>query len=262
MTGTGPARVGDERTRARSARRRAERIERKALRQRSSEAPGGISLMTLSLGAVAIGLIGVIAFAVLSAPAPATDLTAPQFPSPQQFADGMTLGAADAPVTVDLWEDFQCPACREFTEQFEPVVVNDYVINGKVRLVYHDLSFIGPESVAAAIAARVAGESGKYWPYHDYLFTNQLPENSGGLNQARLEAIATAVGLNLDTFRAGQSDAAIRQAVTTTSQEGRAAGITQTPTIVVGDQRIVGVPANFSDLKTLIDEALANAGGS
>ena len=58
----------------------------------------------------------------------------------------------DAKVQVDLWEDFQCPHCKEF-EMVSGNYVNDLVRAGKIKIVYHPMTFIGPESILAAAAA-------------------------------------------------------------------------------------------------------------
>ena len=246
-------------------RRRTEREERRERRQRSRAASEGRSSMltprNLTLLAIAAGLVGVIAFALLSRPSPSIVLREPTFSTPVEFADGLALGEAGAPVTVEVWSDFQCPACATFTQRMEPLVVNDYVRGGQVRLVYRDMSFLGPESLSAAIAARVAAEHNLFWPYHDYLFVNQVPQHDvGNFSQARLEAIATAIGLDLEAFRAGQSDPGIIQAVTDVDRQAQAIAIVSTPTIVVGDQRFTGVPATYAELKQVIDAALAEAG--
>ena len=81
-------------------------------------------------------------------------LTPPSDPTPIALADGRGIGAADAPVTLDVWADFQCPGCGIFTRATEARIVREYVANGKLRLVFHDYAFIGQESIDAAVAAR------------------------------------------------------------------------------------------------------------
>jgi protein-disulfide isomerase len=251
-------------TLTRRERRQAELDERRDARRdrrrRAQFKQQGAPLRTLTLSAVALGIVGVIAFAIITAPPPLVELNEPTANSPAQLADGLALGAATAPLTIDLWSDFQCPACGVFTKTIEPSLVRDYVVPGKVRLVYHDLSFLGTESMNAAIAARVAAQSGRFWQFHDYLFANQRGEQQGAFAQPRLEAIATAIGLELDTFRAGQRDPQIRQQVQQAQAAGTAAGIAQTPTIVVGSQKFAGVPRTYADLKAAIDQALEQAG--
>jgi protein-disulfide isomerase len=229
-------------------------------RQRAQTKRPGASLPALTFGAIALGIVGVITYAVVTAPPPLVELNEPAASSPGQVADGLALGAWTAPVTVELWSDFQCPACGLFTKSMEPALVRDYVLPGKVRLVYHDLSFLGTESVDAAIAARVAAQSNKFWAYHDYLFANQRGEQQGAFAQPRLEAIATTIGLDLNEFRAAQRDPAVRQAVVEQQSMGASAGIAQTPTLIVGSQKFAGVPRTYADLQAAIDQALGEAG--
>ena len=251
-------------TLTRQQRRQAELDDRRQIkrerRRRSQSKQQGGALKSLTLGAVALGIVGVVTFAIVTAPPPLVELSEPTAASPGQVADGLALGSATAPVTVDLWSDFQCPACAVFTRTMEPALVRDYILPGKVRLVYHDLSFLGSESVDAAIAARVAAQSNKFWAYHDYLFANQRGEQQGAFVQARLEAIATTIGLDLDEFRAAQRDPGIRQAVVQQQSTGASAGIAQTPTLIVGSQKFAGVPRTYSDLQAAINQALAEAG--
>jgi protein-disulfide isomerase len=106
----------------------------------------------------------------------------------------------------------------------------------------------------------VAAQNNRFWAYHDYLFANQRGEQQGAFAQPRLEAIATSIGLDADEFRAGQNDPAIRQAVIEQQALGAAAGIAQTPTLVIGSQKFAGVPRTYADLKAAVDRALAEAG--
>ena len=103
--------------------------------------------------------------------------------SQEMFAElpqeGTSLGREGAPVTIQLYEDFQCPACGQFARETLPDVVERHVEPGEVRLVSETLAFLGPDSVSTARAAIAAGEQGRYWQYAYLLFENQGGENSG-----------------------------------------------------------------------------------
>src|SRR3954462_11198534 len=58
---------------------------------------------------------------------------------------GATLGAEDAPVTIYLYEDLQCPACASFTRETFPELVARYVEPGEVRIISETISVIGPD---------------------------------------------------------------------------------------------------------------------
>ena len=182
----------------------------------------------------------------------------PPIVTPTDLADGFAVGAATAPVTVDVWEDFQCPYCRQFTLQVEPQIVTAYVETGRVRLVFHDLAFLGDESRWAAVAAAGAEDQGRFWPYHDYLFANQLGENVGSFTVDRLETMASAVGLNRTVFDAGLALDAARARFAQIEQESVTGatrlGIQSTPTVVVNGTVLAG--SDWATVSAAIDGAL------
>jgi len=185
-------------------------------------------------------------------------IVAPTALTPTDLASGYTLGGPDAKVTVEAWEDYQCPYCHQFTEAVEPQVVKDYVETGKVRLTFRNFAFLGDESAWAAVAADLAKAQGKFWPYHDYLYANQLGENVGSFSVARLQMIADAVGLDRTAFDAGmQLDAArarYAQLKQLSDPEATKLGITATPTIVVDGKKLPG--NDWASIRAAIDAAL------
>ncbi len=215
-----------------------------------------------AVGSPAVGSPAVGSPAAASPAASVPPIVAPAVLTPTGLADGQTLGSPTAPVTVEIWEDYQCPYCGQFTKQVEPQLVSNYVESGKVRLVYRDFPFLGEESAWASVAARLAQQQGKFWPYHDYLFANQLGENVGSFAVERLKLIASAVGLDRTTFDAGLQLEAAQQLFSQIQQENSpdatALGITSTPSIVVNGTKL---PTNdYQSAASAIDTLLA--GGS
>lgn len=216
----------------------------------------------MTIGAVAVGLL-VLAVVIAATgssgganPASAASLITPSNTIPAGLENGRTLGRANAPVTVDLWTDFQCPYCAQFTQEIEPQLIRDFVVPGTVKLVAHDLSFIGAghtpdESNDAAVAARCAARQDRFWEYDDYLFWNQLGENVGSFTPARLLAIASAVGLDTTAFTSCIADPSVLAAVTAETAAGTAKGVTSTPTLFVNGTRLVGVPSYASLAATI-----------
>ena len=100
-----------------------------------------------------------------------------------------------------MYEDFQCPFCGKFDRESEQMVRNTYVADGRVKFVYRDFAFLGPESIKAAEAARCAGDQGKFWEYHDYLFSHQNGENQGGFADPKLKSFAVGLGLNASILK-------------------------------------------------------------
>jgi protein-disulfide isomerase len=111
----------------------------------------------------------------------------------------IVLGPASAPVHVEVFEDFQCPACKAFEAGASPVL-RELATTGTARISYYVLSFIGPESVRAGNAAACAADVSvaKFADLHDELYARQPAERSGGYSTSDLVAAGRAVGLGED----------------------------------------------------------------
>jgi protein-disulfide isomerase len=102
---------------------------------------------------------------------------------------------SEAPVTVIEYSDFQCPFCGKFFRETEQTLIDSYIKEGKIRFVHRDFAFLGNESMVAAVAARCAGDQGKFWEYHDYLYSHQNGENQGNFSNINLKSFAVSLGL-------------------------------------------------------------------
>ncbi len=242
-----------------STRRDRREARRRAARVSARSRAGGLPLAWLTGGVVvAVAAVIVVLVLVNQSPGPTANVTAPTFLTPTGDASGRTIGPASASVTLDLWADFQCPICKEFTDTVEPTLVSNYVSTGKVRLVFHDFAFIGPESTQAAVGGLCAAAQAKFWPYHDYVYANQGTENSGALNDSRLEAIAHAAGLDEGTFTSCLSSSAKQQSVQAEAQQAQSMGITGTPTLYVNGVQVSN-PLDYVTVTVAIESALRSA---
>jgi protein-disulfide isomerase len=176
-------------------------------------------------------------------------------------SDGLALGRADAPVTVDLYEDFQCPACRSWgTNVFPPLAANE-LADGRARIVFHPMAFIGGESVGAAASAYAAAAQGRFWDMWATLYANQGHENDGAFSRARLVEMAGLLGLDLARFESDIESTAAADALAASEAGAVALGVTSTPTIVIGSDRLVGV-GSYEELSAMIAAAAESAGAS
>ena len=222
-----------------------------------------IGLVTIG-GLVVGALILAVVVLVPRGGSSTSGLIEPSAVVPADLQNGTTLGRADAPVTVDEYADFQYPYCGQFARTLQPRIVSDFVATGKVRLVAHDLAFLGQgrtpdESTDAAVAATCATRQGKYWPYRDYLFANQFAkENAGAFSRDRLAAIAEAVGLDRSAFDACFDDPAIRAQVAADTNAAFGKGINQTPTLYFNGKAFVGVPT-YDQFAALVAQAAGTA---
>jgi protein-disulfide isomerase len=213
-----------------------------------------------TLCAVALGIVLVaLAWRPASGPASAGLITAPTSYA-AELTNGTTLGAASAPVVIELYADFQCPICRDFVTTELPRLVTDYVKPGIVRIEAHDIDIIGKgspdESLELAAGAACAAEQDRYWAFHDLVFWNQRRENRGDHNAAFIASVAAGSGVDMTAWNACNAKPDTRQAIQSATHTAIAAGIQATPTLVVNGQRSVGLPS-YTQLAALIDQLAA-----
>ena len=173
--------------------------------------------------------------------------------------DGRVLGEASAPVIITAWADFQCPVCKTANLSVLPAIIEEYVNTGRAQLHYRYFSFLGDESVRAAEAAEAAAAQGKFWEYHDALFTYQGAENSGAFSDDRLVQLAQLVGLDVAAFEASLDSGEYEGVVKAELNEGRDRGVHGTPTFFVNGERV----ADWRDadaFRALIESFLPSTG--
>ena len=138
-----------------------------------------------------------------------------------------------APVRVDFWEDFQCPNCRNF-EAVNNAYINSLVEAGKIKAVYHPMSFIGPESIMAANAAACAADAGKFLAFHTALYANQSKtENSGLWNPQVLTVLGIGSGIKDKKFASCVKDSKYSSWVSLIEADATKVGVNSTPTVFV-----------------------------
>ena len=113
----------------------------------------------------------------------------------------MFRGDSAARVAIIEYADFECPWCGEYERSTFPQILSEYIATGKVKYFYRDLPLPGhARAVPAAIAARCAGEQGKFWEMHDSLFAKQT-----ALSPPALLDRAKTLGLDTTKFTECQS---------------------------------------------------------
>lgn len=162
------------------------------------------------------------------------------------------MGDPNAPVKVIALEDYQCPYCSIYTNQQEPLIVQKYISTGKVYYTFNAFSFLGTESFAAAESAYCAMDQGKFWEYHDYLYSNQDGENKGGFSTNRLEAIANRMGLDMNAYKTCVSDHKYSQKAKDDRDFASKSGATGSPYFLVNGKLV-----DVNSLEATIDAALA-----
>ncbi len=152
-------------------------------------------------------------------------------------AGGRSKGAADAPVVMVEYSDFQCPFCTRHTQEVAPRLEEAYVKSGQMRFVYKHYTIKGPDSVAAALAAECAGDQDKFWEYHDLLFARA---GQVTFNTETLKAFATELQLDIATFNQCFDSQKYLKVVEGNTAEAQQLGIRGTPGFFVNDTPIAG----------------------
>ena len=175
-----------------------------------------------------------------------------------------SMGDPDAPIKMDVWEDFQCSGCLAYTENIEPQVLQTYVETGKVHYTFHVYPFIDGgrgESQDSANAAMCAAAQERFWDYHAMIFANWLGENAGSFSRPRLTAFAENIGLDMVEFEQCFKDNAYASQIQQDIDDGEKMGVPPTPGIFVNGKMVVSSAgenyiASFEDIAQAIEAEL------
>ena len=145
--------------------------------------------------------------------------------------DSPVMGPADAPVTITIFDDFECPYCAKAVPLVKQVVS---AYSDQVKLVYKHFPLgMHKHAKAAAIASMAADRQGKFWPLHDLLFANY-----NKLNAEKINELAEQAGLDMAQFAADRKDPRLQQKLNADQQEGRQIGVRGTPSIFINGRRL------------------------
>lgn len=147
--------------------------------------------------------------------------------------NGETLGRADAPASMLVFEDPQCPYCQEWNNNTLPAVVNQFVRTGKLKLVYRGIAIIGPNSVKGLRAVFAAGHQDKLWNFSDALYEMQGAENSGWITNQAILSAAHASGANGAAILAASPSKAVTAQLQLAASDAQTYQVQGTPTFVI-----------------------------
>jgi protein-disulfide isomerase len=233
-----------------------------AMNPRSTDRPSGRAVV-LAFGIAVAAAAALVVVAVFlrddsSTPPPTTTPVVDLSGIPQS---GRVLGDPDAQVTLIEYADPQCPACRVYTEQYFPTVVDDYVRPGELNTEFRGFPFIGPDSVTAYRFLLAAGAQNKLWDLQEALYRNQGGENDGWVTDGLIRELASQVaGLDVDRLFTDAASESITQEAEGAEAQAQSAGIEGTPTLLleIGDERPYVVQfATVEQLRAALDDALA-----
>ena len=170
---------------------------------------------------------------------------------------GKALGSPTAPIQIEVFSDFTCPHCRLLHDQTIPLLMKDYVVPGKVYLVFRDFPLTGPGHQYSREAfgyADAAARIGKYQEVADTLYANQA---TWAIKGGTWETVAAVLSpADQKKVLALSKDPGVIAEIQRELDEGVAAGVNATPTLIVssGSKRYpLPAPIAYNFLRSLLD---------
>ena len=178
--------------------------------------------------------------------------------------DDPIIGNPDAPITIVEFSDFQCPFCARFHIQTLPLLLEEYIEQDKVKIVFRDfpIQSIHPNALPASVAAECANDQNKFREMHDILFEKQSSWNKLETNDALslFSQYASDMELNQEIFDSCLTSGKHIPEIQNDLNDGRDYGVSGTPGFFVGNDQIGFVELKgaqpFESFKKVIDAQL------
>lgn len=216
----------------------------------------------LIIAVVALVTVGVATAVYRSKMQPAPSATAPAAPTATVATDAAekedesihARGSRAAPVTMEVYGDFQCPSCAIASAMIDDLQKG---YGQQVRVIFHQYPLaMHKHAVTAAMAAEAAGLQGHFWEMHDMLYKYQSVWSSATTVSVLFAAYAESLGLDAGQFAIDAKSPEVQARVISDGDAGMARGVKNTPTIFINGREVQNGfrPEN---LKRVIDAALA-----
>ncbi|MBT3238581.1 MAG: DsbA family protein [Rhodospirillaceae bacterium] len=199
-------------------------------------------------------ILGIAASILLLAGLSGSDAQAANAPLEEALAE-MSIGSADAPVTLHEYASLTCSHCADFHTKTMPQIKKAYIDTGKVRLVFHDFP-LGNLAMAGAMVARCSGKN-NFFPMIGAMFTSQESWAHSDTPFEALVGIARLSGMSENDVDACLDNTALLAELQKRAKHANEVlGVQSTPTFFVEGKKIPGnMP--FDDFKDVLDKALA-----
>lgn len=177
--------------------------------------------------------------------------------------DPYAFGSVDADIVIVEYADYRCGYCALWATTVKPAL-KEHIEDGRVRLEFRDMPVLGEESVTASVAARAAGQQGKFAEYQEALFSRTTEAATSGaghpsFDEESLIEVASEVGVaDMNAFREALGSEEIRAEVLALREHNAQLGISGTPFFIVYDGFLSGfLPAE--QFVPLVDEQVSKA---
>jgi protein-disulfide isomerase len=213
------------------------------------------SLPFVIIALVALLTVGIGAALYRAKQRPAAQPAAAATPADQPEDKSLHVrGARNAPVTLEVFGDFQCPSCAtvsgaidELAKQYGP----------QMRVIFREFPLeMHNHAVEAALAAEAAGLQGRFWEMHDMLYQYQSIWSKVSDVTHFFEAYAASLGLDVERFREDSKSIDLKTRVVVEGEDGVSRGVKNTPTIFVNGQ-VLRTAFTRENLQAAIEAAIA-----
>lgn len=163
-------------------------------------------------------------------------------------------GPAGAPVTLEIYGDFQCPSCATTSALIDQLQKEDKT---RLRVIFHEFPLaMHAHALQAAMAAEAAGRQGHFWEMHDMLYQYQNVWSKASNPERFFGAYAQSFGLDVERFSVDAQSGETKAVIMTEGDAGVARGVKNTPTIFVNGGEVRG-SFNRETLQAAIEAAIA-----
>lgn len=170
------------------------------------------------------------------------------------------LGPKEGPVRLTVFSDFQCPACRRFSDKTANLSKQ---FDGKLQIVFKHFPLspicnpsvrrnLHPRACEAALATEAARQQGKFWAFHDALFASNLSKDENTIS-----LVAKELGLNLNQFEADRTGEAATAKLKSDIELAKRLNVNYTPTIFLNGRHVRDT--RLQSLQLLIADQIEHA---
>ena len=223
----------------------------------------------LPFAIIAIVFCSAIVVAALLLRAPKTNTTSTNMPGtsgsntstgPQPGAEpARTKGDPNAPVVIEEFGDFQCPPCAALHPELQQIE-KDYGQRVRVVFRHFPLTQIHPYALEAAQVAEAAGNQGKFWEMHAWLYEHQEEWHKGPYARQMFFNAAQKMGMDVGRLQVDMNTAEVKQRVIQDYRRGISLGVQGTPTLFINGKLVTQEQMTDAGLRGMINSALAAKG--
>lgn len=167
-------------------------------------------------------------------------------------SDDYRLGDPEAPIKMVEFSDYRCPYCARFATDTLPILMEMY--DGYLEFVYRDYIIFGEPSLLASQGAYCADEQGRFWDFHDMIFTSQVQEGIEITSEAMI-SFADNLELDNEQFTTCLNDQTVQDVIISNVVDASTLlGRAPTPTFLVNGRRVVGAMPLESFIQIINEE--------